>query len=147
VGDLGTASADRENLPHRGLRFPGSAHRRRTNPSLLIYFYTPQWANAKYDLVDVKLPDITPACTASAADQGKDHKYACDYPTDHLLKAISAKLETKNAGTFDFLKKMKWTDLDQNTVTKYKNEDGMSIAAAAQKWVDDNPTVWQAWLS
>jgi glycine betaine/proline transport system substrate-binding protein len=114
---------------------------------LLFYFYNPQWANAKYDLVKVQLPAITPACTKSAADQGKDHKYACAYPPDHLFKAISTKLETKNAGAFAFLKKMKWTDEDQNTVTKYKNVDGMTIAAAAQKWVDDNPTVWQAWLS
>jgi glycine betaine/proline transport system substrate-binding protein len=114
---------------------------------LLFYFYNPQWANAKYDLVTVKLPDITPACTKSAAGQGNDHKYACDYPTDHLLKAISAKLETKNPAAFGFLEKMKWTDKDQNTVTTYKNEDGMTIDAAAQKWVDDNPTVWQAWLT
>jgi glycine betaine/proline transport system substrate-binding protein len=114
---------------------------------LLFYFYTPQWANAKYDLVSVKLPDVTPACTASAAAQGKDGKYACDYPTDHLMKAISAKLESKNANAFSFLQKMKWTDNDQNTVTKYKNEDSMTIEAAAQKWVDANPTVWQAWLS
>jgi glycine betaine/proline transport system substrate-binding protein len=114
---------------------------------LLFYFYTPQWANAKYPLVTVKLPDITPACTASAAGQGKDGKYACDYPTDHLLKAISAKLQTKNAAVFSFLEKMKWTDNDQNTVTKYKNEGGMTIDAAAQKWVDDNQSVWKAWLS
>jgi glycine betaine/proline transport system substrate-binding protein len=113
---------------------------------LLFYFYTPQWANAKYDLVSVKLPAITPACQKSAAGQGKDHKYACDYPTDHLLKAISAKLQTKNPAAFSFLEKMKWSDNDQNTVTKYKNEDGMTIEAAAQKWVDANPTVWQAWL-
>jgi glycine betaine/proline transport system substrate-binding protein len=114
---------------------------------LLFYFYTPQWANAKYDLVSVKLPDITPACESSAAGQGKDGKYACDYPTDHLLKAISAKLETKNPAVFGFLKKMKWSDDDQNTVTKYKNEDGMTIEDAAQKWVDDNESVWKAWLS
>jgi glycine betaine/proline transport system substrate-binding protein len=114
---------------------------------LLFYFYTPQWANAKYALVTVTLPPVTPACTASAAGQGKDGKYACDYPTDHLMKAISAKLQTKNAGAFAFLEKMKWTDLDQNTVTKYKNEDKMTIEAAAQKWVDDNPNVWKAWLS
>jgi glycine betaine/proline transport system substrate-binding protein len=113
---------------------------------LLFYFYNPQWANAKYDLVKVKLPAITPACTASAADQGKDGKYACAYPPDHLMKAISAKLETKNPGAFKFLEAMKWTDADQNTVTKYKNEDGMTIDAAAAKWVDANPTVWQKWL-
>jgi glycine betaine/proline transport system substrate-binding protein len=114
---------------------------------LLFYFYNPQWANAKYDLVKVELPAITPECTKSAEGQGKDHKYACAYPPDHLFKAISAKLESKNAAAFDFLEKMKWTDNDQNTVTKYKNVDGMTMAAAAQKWVDENESVWKAWLS
>jgi glycine betaine/proline transport system substrate-binding protein len=95
----------------------------------------------------VKLPPITAACKASAAGQGKDHKYACDYPTDHLLKAISARLKTKNPAAFAFFEKMKWTDKDQNTVTGYKNQNSMTIEAAAQKWVNDNPTVWRAWLS
>jgi len=62
------------------------------------------------------------------------------------MKAISAKLETKNPGAFKFLENMKWTDADQNTVTTYKNADNMTIDEAAQKWVDDNPTVWQKWL-
>jgi len=114
---------------------------------LLFYFYNPQWANAKYDLVKVELPAITPECTKSAEGQGKDHKYACAYPPDHLFKAISTNLESKNAGAFDFLEKMKWTDNDQNTVTKYKNVDDMTMAAAAQKWVDENESVWKAWLS
>ena len=48
-------------------------------------------------------------------------------------------------GAFNFLKNMKLTDEDQNTVTSYKNEDGMTIEAAAQKWVDDNESTWQAW--
>jgi glycine betaine/proline transport system substrate-binding protein len=114
---------------------------------LLFYFYTPQWANAKYDLVTVKLPEITDECTQSAAEQGKDGKYACDYPTDKLLKAISAKLESKNPAVFEFLKKMKWSDDDQNAVTRYKNEDGLTIEAAAQKWVDENESTWKAWLT
>jgi glycine betaine/proline transport system substrate-binding protein len=117
---------------------------------LLFYFYTPQWkwADPKFtaDLVKVQLPAVTPACTTSAAGQGKDHKYACAYPPDHLLKAISAKLKTKNPAAFNFLEKMNWTNNDQNTVTRGKNVDNLTIAAAAQKWVNDNPTVWQAWL-
>lgn len=118
---------------------------------LLFYFYTPQWKwpdpEFADNVVNVELPAVTPECTESAAGQGKDHKYACAYPPDPLLKAISAKLETKNAAAFDFLKNMQWTNDDQNTVTSYKNVDGMTIEAAAQKWVDDNETVWQAWLS
>ena len=159
LGDPSYVSYDADIIKNLGLPFQvvtgggeaalitalGTAFKDKT--PLLFYFYTPQWANNKYALVSVKLPAITPACTKSAADQGKDHKYACDYPTDHLLKAISAKLKTKNPGAFAFLEKMKWTDKDQNTVTGYKNQNGMTIEAAAQKWVDDNPTVWQAWLT
>ena len=113
---------------------------------LLFYFYVPQWANNKYELVSVKLPDVTDACTTSAADTGKDGKYNCDYPTDHLMKVISAKFEATNPGVANFLKKMNWTSTDQNAVTTYKNKDGMTMAAAAGKWVADNQAKWSAWL-
>ena len=118
---------------------------------LLFYFYNPQWKWADPAFADavaqVELPEITEACTASAAEQGKDGKYACAYPPDKLYKAISAKLETKNAKAFGILEKMKWTDEDQNTVTTYVNEDDMTMDEAAQKWVDENESVWKAWLS
>jgi glycine betaine/proline transport system substrate-binding protein len=113
---------------------------------LLFYFYEPQWAQSKYKLDVVKLPDITKQCEVSAADQGKDGKYACDYPTDKLMKAISADLKSKNPNVYGFFQKMHWTSEDQNTVTTYKNADNMTMAAAAKKWVDANPTVWKAWL-
>ena len=113
---------------------------------LLFYFYQPQWANSKYALVAVKLPAITPECTASAAGQGKDGKYNCDYPTDPLLKAVSAQLQTKNPKVFKFLQNMTWAAEDQNLVTTYKNADGLSMDAAAQKWVDANQPKWKAWL-
>jgi glycine betaine/proline transport system substrate-binding protein len=118
----------------------------RDKTPLLFYFYQPQWANAKYALIAVKLPPITPQCDASRAGQGKDGKYNCDYPTDPLFKAVSAKLQTKNAKVFQFLQKMNWTGQDQNLVTSYKNADGMTMEAAAQKWVDANQSVWKAWL-
>jgi len=113
---------------------------------LLFYFYEPQWAQAKYKLSVVKLPAVTKECQTSAAGQGKDGKYACDYPTDKLMKAISAKLKTKNPKVFEFFKKMKWTSEDQNTVTSYKNQDNLTMAAAAQKWVAANNATWGAWV-
>ena len=113
---------------------------------LLFYFYEPQWAQSKYKLDVVKLPEITAACTASAADTGKDGKYACDYPTDHLMKALSAKLKSKNAAVFGFFQRMKWTADDQNSVTTSVNQDGLTMEAAAQKWVDANTATWQAWV-
>jgi glycine betaine/proline transport system substrate-binding protein len=111
---------------------------------LLFYFYTPQWANAKYDLVKVELPEVTEECEASAA--ADDGKYACDYPDDELLKTVSAQLEEDNPAVFEFFQNMQWSDDDQNTVTRYKNEDGMTMEEAAQKWVDENEDTWSAWL-
>ena len=117
---------------------------------LLFYFYNPQWKWADPAFADavaqVELPEITQACTASAAEQGKDGKYACAYPPDKLYKAISAKLETKNPAAFDFLQKLKLTDADQNSITSDKNTNDMTIEEAAQKWVDENESTWQGWL-
>ena len=113
---------------------------------LLFYFYEPQWAQSKYQLVSVKLPAITAECKASAADTGKDGKYACDYPTDNLMKTLSAKLKAKNAAVFAFLQRMKWTAEDQNTVTTYKNQDGLTMEAAAKKWVDANAATVATWV-
>ncbi|MDW8326866.1 MAG: glycine betaine ABC transporter substrate-binding protein, partial [Anaerolineales bacterium] len=49
---------------------------------ILIYFYRPHSAFAKYDLTNVKLPPHTPECYAKADAGGVD----CDYPTDVLFK-------------------------------------------------------------
>ena len=64
-----------------------------------------------------------------------------------MMKTISAKLEAKNPKVYAFFQKMHWTSDDQNTVTTYKNQDGLSMAAAAKKWVDANQSTWKAWLS
>jgi glycine betaine/proline transport system substrate-binding protein len=117
---------------------------------LLFYFYNPQWKWADPAFADavtqVELPEITDECTESAAGQGEDGKYACAYPPDELYKAISADLETKNPAAFGFLQKFELTDEDQNSITASKNTENLSIAEAAQKWVDENETVWQEWL-
>ena len=53
----------------------------------LIYFYTPHWANQKYDLTSVELPAYTDACGQAAADEAGG--YACEYPEDVLYKAFN----------------------------------------------------------
>ena len=109
-----------------------------------MQFWQPHWLQSKVALTQVKLPDVTPACIASAA--AADGKYACDYPIDHLYKAASAKLEAKNAAAFHFLSKMELTTDQQNQIAAYVDGDKMTAAAAAQKWVDANPDIVAAWL-
>ncbi len=84
---------------------------------ILMYWWTPQWANAKYDLVEVELPAYTEECGQIAAeDPDVAVGYDCDYAEDVLYKAFSAELETKDPAAFAFLSSFNWTDDDQNGV-------------------------------
>jgi glycine betaine/proline transport system substrate-binding protein len=114
--------------------------------AILMYWWTPQWANAKYDLVEVELPPYTDECGAIAAeDPDAAVGYGCDYAEDVLYKAFSAELETKDAAAFAFLSSFSWTDVDQNDVA-LQIQEGTDPSEAAQSWIDANTDVWQAWL-
>ena len=106
--------------------------------------WRPHWKLLTTDLVEIKLPDVTDACLASAA--AKDGNYACDYAPDVLYKAANAGLEKKNKKAFDFLSKLQLTNEQQSEIAGYIDRDGMDPAAAAQKWVDANPDVVAGWL-
>ncbi len=112
---------------------------------LLLQFWQPHWLQSKVDLTEVKLPDVTAECAASAA--AGDGKYNCDYPIDKLYKAASAKLEAKNPAAFAFLKKLQLTTDQQNEIAAMVDNDGMAPEAAAKAWVDANPDVVSAWLA
>jgi glycine betaine/proline transport system substrate-binding protein len=111
---------------------------------ILLQFWQPHWKQSKVELVEVKLPDVTQACTDSAANA--DGGYACDYPVDELYKAASAGLEAKNADVFALLQKLQLTTDQQNEVAAMVDGEGMTAAEAAAMWVDANKDVWSAWV-
>ncbi|MEX0983813.1 MAG: glycine betaine ABC transporter substrate-binding protein [Actinomycetota bacterium] len=111
---------------------------------LLMYFWSPHWAQDKYDLVEVELPPYTDECGAALENADADG-YACDYADDVLYKAFSGGLEAKDAAAFQFLSAFQWAADDQNSVALAIN-DGTDRLEAAQAWVDANPDTWQAWL-
>ncbi len=111
---------------------------------LLMQFWKPHWKQLEVDLVEVKLPEVTDACLASAA--AADGKYACDYPVDELYKAANSGLEAKNAKVFSFLSSLQLTTEQQSEIAGYVDRDGMTPADAAQKWIDANQDVWKTWV-
>lgn len=111
---------------------------------LLLQFWQPHWLQSKVDLTEVTLPEVTEACTASAA--AGDGGYACDYPVDKLYKAGSAKLEGKNKMAFDVLKRFQLTTAQQNEIAAMVDSDGMTPLDAATKWVAANPDAVKAWM-
>ena len=113
---------------------------------VLVQFWKPHWKHAVLDLTEVKLPDVTDECLASAA--AADGGYACDYAPDVLYKAASAELETKNAAAFSFLQKFQLTTEQQNEIANMiDGEQQMDALAAAQEWVDANPDAVAAWTA
>lgn len=111
---------------------------------VLVQFWKPHWKHLTTELTEVKLPDVTDECVASAA--AGDGGYACDYAGDVLYKAASADLEAKNKAAFDFLSKFQLSTEQQSEVAGYIDRDGIDAAAAAEKWVDANPDIVNAWL-
>ena len=111
---------------------------------IIMYWWTPTAAVAKYDLVNVLLPDYNDECGASAAagDGGVD----CDYPEDVLFKAASGQLEDKDPDVFAFLEAFTLTTEDQLSMLPPVEIDGLDPAEVAQNWVDANEDTWSAWL-
>ncbi len=111
---------------------------------IVLYWWTPTAAVAKYDLVNVELPAYTEECGASAAaaDGGVD----CDYPEDVIIKAASAKLEEKDPDVHTFLENFTITNEDQLEMLPAFEIDGEDPAAVAAAWVADHEDVWKTWL-
>ncbi|MFP5331296.1 MAG: glycine betaine ABC transporter substrate-binding protein [Acidimicrobiia bacterium] len=111
---------------------------------ILMYWWTPTAAVAKYDLVNVLLPPWNEECGASAAagDGGVD----CDYPEDVLFKAASAMLEEKDPDVFAFLQAFTLTTEDQLSMLPPVEIDGLDPSEVAATWVAENESTWSAWL-
>jgi glycine betaine/proline transport system substrate-binding protein len=107
---------------------------------LLFYFYEPQWALSTLKVARVLLPAYTTGCDSDPK------KVACDYPPYHLNKVVRTAWANSGSPAVAFIKAFKWTNDDQNKVAEYIAHQNLSDDAAAKKWVDANPTVWQPWL-
>jgi glycine betaine/proline transport system substrate-binding protein len=110
---------------------------------LLLQFWQPHWLQSQVELTEVKLPDVTEECTASAA--AADGLYACDYPVDELYKAASAGLEEKNPTAFKVLSNLQLTTEQQNEIAAMIDGEGMAPLDAAKAWVAANADVVAAW--
>ena len=108
---------------------------------VVMYWWTPTAAVAKYNLKNIALPAYSKECYADPA------KIACDYPEDVLFKAISAKLETKDAAVAAFLKKFSLSTEDQLSMLPTVEIDKKPVADVAAGWITANEATWKAWLA
>lgn len=109
---------------------------------ILMYFWTPHWAHALYDLTAVSLPAYSEECYGLAEAGGID----CDYPPEDLYKIFATDLSQKHPQVYTFLKRFTLTNQDQIAMMAMVQLDGLSIEEAARTWIDQNENVWRAWL-
>ena len=108
---------------------------------LLAYFYQPQWFFNEVNLVKVNLPKYTTGCDSVPA------KVACDYPPYALNKVVSTKFAESGSPAYTLIKNFKWTNEQQNIVSKYIAVNKLSDDAAAKKFFDQYPAVATQWLA
>jgi len=107
---------------------------------LLFYFYEPQWLFAKEKYARVKLPAYTTGCDADPK------KIACDYPDYKLDKIASKKFADTGGAAYKLVQNFQWTNDDQNLVSDYITNQGMSAEQAGEKWVKEHESTWKPWI-
>jgi glycine betaine/proline transport system substrate-binding protein len=107
---------------------------------IVMYWWTPTAAVAKYDLVNVALPTYSEECYADPA------LIDCDYPEDILMKVASAQLEEKAPDVWTFLGNFTITTEDQLAMLPSAEIDGEDVSVVAAEWINTHQDVWQAWL-
>ena len=106
-----------------------------------MYWWTPQWANTKYDLVEVELPAFTEECADIALNDGEPSATTATTPTTCCTRrsAPSWRRRTRlRSGSC----RLRVDREDQNGVA-LAIQDGAEPEEAAQEWVDANQDVWQ----
>jgi glycine betaine/proline transport system substrate-binding protein len=108
---------------------------------ILMYWWVPTAAAAKYDLVPVELPPYTDECYADPAE------IACAYPEDVLVKIASAQLAEKDPAVSNFLAWFTLTNDDQSSMLPAVEIDGQPAEEIAAQWIADHEDTWTPWLS
>jgi glycine betaine/proline transport system substrate-binding protein len=109
---------------------------------VIFYYWSPNWAFAKYDFTKVELPKYSEDCYAKAKAGG----VACDYPEDVLYKIAWGGLKDAAPDAYQLLKNMNYTNDDQVSMIGDVVLQKKSAAEAARAWIDKNPDKWKAWL-
>ena len=107
---------------------------------IVMYWWTPTAAVAKYNLKNVALPEYSAECYADLA------AVDCDYPEDVLIKAASGGLAEKDPAVLAFLEKFTISTEDQLGMLPAVEIDKREVSDVAKEWIDANEAIWSTWL-
>ena len=106
----------------------------------LTYLWEPHWAHAKYNLVQIEMPEWTSDCYPDG------ESFNCGFPTDEVAKLAWPGFQDEFPEAYDFLANFQMTNAQQNEMVLNLTENDLTPQQAAQEWVDENESVWSSWI-
>lgn len=110
---------------------------------IVLYWWSPTALVARYDLVNLPLPERTPGCVAEAESGGP---IRCDYPVDRLVKLGAPDLATDVPDVHRFLSALRLTTEEQLVLIGQVDGGGRTVDGAAAAWIEANPARWEPWF-
>jgi len=115
---------------------------------IVIFNWSPNWVEAKYDGKFVEFPDYDPACEVNPKwGMNPDLPYDCGNPKDGWLKkAASSVMETQWPCAFNTFKSFNFSNQMIAELALWVDINKMSYDAAAEKWLEKNASTWKSWI-
>jgi len=115
---------------------------------ILLFNWTPNWVEYSYKGEFVNFPDYHPKCEKDPKwGINKKWKFDCGNPKKGWLKKIVSKqLIKKGKCAFDIVKNLNFTNSMIAEASFLVDSEGLSIDAAAKKWMKKNSKEWMKWI-
>lgn len=123
-----------------------SAYQRKA--PIILWLYEPHWAPAKFEGKFIQFPPYTPECyNDPSVGINPNSAYDCGKPTGPIWKVAWTGLEEKWPGAAKIIKNYKLTNEQMGGLVTKIDLEGVSNDEAAQTWINENESIWSAWLN
>ncbi|WP_373687367.1 ABC transporter substrate-binding protein [Zooshikella harenae] len=116
---------------------------------VVIINWTPNWATKYYKGEFITFPKYAPDCITNPKwGINPYYSHDCDYPLQGWLKkAAWFGLPKISECAFKILQQLNFNNPMIEELTEWSDKDKLTYKQAAQRWIDQNKTIWQKWLS
>lgn len=105
---------------------------------ILTYLWEPHWTHAKYDLVELKLPEYTDECWST--------DFACDWPVDVTYNFGSATLQERYPDAYQLIWNLSLTNNQQAAMNLEIDVNNRDLEEVVREWKDANEAIWRPWV-
>ena len=116
---------------------------------ILLFNWTPNWVNAKYQGEFIEFPDYDIECeTLPEWGVNKVFLYDCGNPKSAWLKKIASRsLAERNSCALNTLKNVNLNNSQFEEIAALVMIKGLTIEKAAKYWLSENQPLWRSWIS